>query len=616
MILLASWALGLLSLGAPVAVIYFLKRQARLVPVSSLWLWRGMEQNPKSALRLRWRGLFGLLLQLLALAALVLGLAQPVIYTRAGGVQSLALVIDKSASMRARKSPDGPTLAQQAAQEALQILRANPAAQVTLIGAQAHSTLLAPPTHDHGQIERLLAQFEATFQGDAKLDDLLSLLQSQSPQGFDRVVFLTDQPPAESPEQWGWEVRLVGATERENLAITRFGVREQPDGRSYDLFLELWNSGRQPRNVQLRITADGQIIEERALLLQPERISALAFRHEGPSFSRFVAQLEGSSDDWAEDNIRYAALPRPRPWKVLFLGERNFYLERFFRLLGSVDLSWQRTADASANELDLMVVHQGGLAAPVAGRFLLIHSALPPWVAWNDEIEAESLSVEARVNHPLLGGINPKDWRLLRVPRAQVDPQGQVLITAGEIPLLYLYETRGLRLAYLGVDLAASNLGISLDFPILMHRLLSWLAPRAEEETNLDVGGELPLSGFADSVEVIDPAGRSCQAIKTSSCGHLEQPGFYEVVSGGIEKLFAANPPPEESRWTSQRKAPPLAHPAPSAERSLEGQLRAARALWPYFLAAAIGLLWLELFYFERWPLFERSRQPRPRRRR
>jgi len=604
---LSGWALWLLSLGAVITVIYFLKRQAQPVPVSTLFLWQGAERRPKSALRLRWTQLLALFLQLLALILLVVGLARPVVYTSAGGVRTLAVMLDGSASMRARL-PQGPTRYERALEEALKLIEANPAAEVAVISAQAHSSLLVPLTRDHTQLRRALRRSEPTYQGDAEISDLISLLQSQSPQGFDRVVYFTDHLADLDVGALGWEINIIGREGgSENLAITRFSVRAQPDGSGYDLFLEIWNSHDQAFELPLEIRADGKLIEKRQVKLAARASTPFSFGYSGPPASRFTADLvtQDLRDDWSEDNVRYASLPQPRPWKVLLVGEPNFYLERFLKLSGWADLTLQAGWDEGliTDEYDLIILSDAQPLAPMAGRFLLINTPFPPWIELGEEIDARGLSVEVTADHPLIADIDPAEWRLLRARKTEVAPGGKVILTVGEVPLLYLYETAGLRLAYLGVELDASNLGLSIDFPILMYRLLFWLAPRAEEETQVEIGAELPLGRFEGPLRVTGPDGRSCQYLSEDvRCGLVDRPGFYEISRNGTSEIYVANPPSQESYLDFSGAS----YPDRSEGRSIgvtpssAEELRAARSLWPYLLGAGILLLILELLYFDR----------------
>jgi len=293
------------------------------------------------------------------------------------------------------------------------------------------------------------------------------------------------------------------------------------------------------------------------------------------------------------------------------VGEENFYLERFLKLSGWVSLTFKPRWEEGVlingqgdkgDGYDLVLLYHASPAAPLAGRFLLIDTPFPPWVEGGGEIEAEGLSVEVREDLPLVAGLNPEDWRFLKLRKAEADPQGRVILSAGGVPLLYLYETPGLRLAYLGVDLDASNLGLSLDFPILMYRLLSWLAPRMEEETQLEIGAELPLDRFERPISITGPQGKVCEyPSEDALCGLVDRPGFYEVRHGELSAVFAANPPPGESLLAPPSNGQETRIPATEGTARLKGgELRAARPLWPYLLGVGILLLALELVYFDR----------------
>jgi hypothetical protein len=185
-----------------------------------------------------------------------------------------------------------------------------------------------------------------------------------------------------------------------------------------------------------------------------------------------------------------------------------------------------------------------------------------------------------------------------------VSPLGQVLLTVGEIPLLYVHNTAGLRLAYFGIDLMASNVGVSIDFPILIYRLLSWLAPTVKENANLQIGQELSLVNSEGTVRIVDPQGQTCDfPSEDAHCGLVEQPGFYHWINNGVTRSYAANVPSQESLISDlSPHAANLAnvHPTRTAEPAPAGtDLRAAIPLWPYLLGVALLLLLMELWHFD-----------------
>lgn len=621
MTFLSPWALGLLGLGAVVIVIYFLKRQARRVWVSHLRLWEGQERRPRSAWKLRWTQLLGLLLQLLALSALVFGVAEPVLETPASGAKTLALVLDGSASMRARLSPQGPMRYQRARERAREALRENAGAEVALFEAAAPPRMLVPPTRDRGEIERALKGWQPGYAGNAPLGELLSLVEGPFKSPPERVLLVTDRPLAPEALPPGWELLPAAEGPADNVAITRFAVRPQPDGRGFALLLRVWNGSPRPQSVRVQIlTGQDEPIAEHPLPLPPRGEETLTTAYAIPPPQRLIARLvlpEGFGDAWPEDNVRYAVFPTSRPWRVRWEGEPSFYLERFLVFSGLAEILPPAGSPPEAEEgiptPDWTLYHGVPDAEPQAGRFLLVRSGMAPWVGIGEPVEALNSPVRAEQDHPLLAGLDPTSWRLVRVPRVTLDPRGTVLLRAGDVPILYLYEAPGVRIAYLGVDLSASNIGLSLDFPILLYRLLRWLAPPAGQGSQLPVGGELPLAApDLERAEIVRPDGRRCRPRPTpepegDACAAVDRPGFYVLSyrESGLTRTFAANPPSEESYEISTfAPVEPPGSAVPGSAGSALGTTvttatSAIRPLWPWLLLAGLLLLVLEWLYAE-----------------
>jgi hypothetical protein len=614
MTFLSGAALWLMGLAGVVTVVYFLKRQAKTQLVSTLFLWKGIERRPKSALRLRWTQLLLLIIQLFALTAIVTGMAQPVIFTPSSGVGKLAIIIDSSGSMRAELSSEATTRYLKGVEVAYEVLSANPAAETMVIQAQAKSEILTPPTSDHGSIRRSLNDSEPSFQGNADLNHLFSLLQSQSIRNFEYIVYITDEMPEINVALYGWDLRVIEDADAQNVALTDFAIRAQPDGSGYDLYLEAFNSSDQFIGVPLRIEADGQILREEEIEFAPRESVAKTIQTSIPFATRFTATLVTAEiqDNWNEDDVRYATSPQPRPWEILWVGPENFYLDRLFEGLDQVQISridqWN---DALVSEsFDLVIVHRVSVPKPQAGRYLLIGGSIGEQIVWEGSSTLlTNEPVIAEVDHDILRNLDPTGWRFLSVKEIAADPQGKVLLSLASQPLLYVYDRPGLQLAYIGAELDASNLVLSLDFPILMLRLFNWLAPRAEDLTTLNVGEEIPVYDVdGEGIELVDPAGSICEPSSSQpECGLIDQPGFFQVINSGFESaVFAANPQAEESVWktdidqTGQGSNTSGTPPVSGFSGALIEDLKASTSIWPYLLALGSILMFLELLIFER----------------
>jgi len=100
---LSPLALALFALALPLVLLYFLKVRRRERRVASLLLWDpSLRDRQASAFFQRLQRDPLLLLQLLALLALALALARPAVTIMGDGARKVVVVLDTSASMKAR----------------------------------------------------------------------------------------------------------------------------------------------------------------------------------------------------------------------------------------------------------------------------------------------------------------------------------------------------------------------------------------------------------------------------------------------------------------------------------------------------------------------------------
>src|SRR5882762_4585490 len=100
---LSPFALLLGTLTVPLLLLYFLKVRRRQLPVSSLLLWQAALRDREASTffqRLQRDPL--LILQILALLALTVALARPAVTVMGDGARKVVIVLDTSASMKAR----------------------------------------------------------------------------------------------------------------------------------------------------------------------------------------------------------------------------------------------------------------------------------------------------------------------------------------------------------------------------------------------------------------------------------------------------------------------------------------------------------------------------------
>jgi len=630
MIFLNPASLLLLLLAGPIIIFYFLHRQPRPYKVSALFLWQAAQARPKSALYFLRTPLGLLLLQLLLLLLLSFGLANPVFYlTGAAAFQQVAIIIDGSASMQAISS--GKTRYEEAVEQALALVRQAAAEQITVLQAQKRSKILSPLTKDKAAIIAKLKGSLPTFQGGPELSELIQLIKSQGELAdFDRIFYLTDhRPQDEILKDLPVETILIAGAAR-NVGITSFAVRPNPErSLGYSVLVTVENFSEAKVATSLKVTADEETILETDIALEPYSRSSFSFPYRGLGRTRFVASLD-VQDDLDYDNRRYFAL-LPAKKDLLWIGERNRFLEAAIAATGPFAFHYAQGGLRDAAELpafqpdysvyDLIIVNDTQLTFPIKGNILLVNSSYPPLVEVEENGEREALGEKAATSdellgrqtflqqalsvlrsHPILKNIEISDLKVSKIFGVKVAPKSEVIISSGGHPLLTLFEGDGLRLIFLGISLQASNLVLTVDFPILVRNMLSWLLPLVEAQGELEVGESISLDGLSPEIAIRDPEGKIHRLEGQLAFEETDLPGLYQVAAGDDLYYFAVNPPAAESQ-------PSLATEVEGASGTSQASLlpqtppkaaQKAKALWPYFSLGGLLVLLLELYYYER----------------
>jgi hypothetical protein len=598
----------LLSFAALVIFLYFLRRRAPLQTVSALFLWRASTERPRSALSLLWAKIGLLLIQLLVLALIVTGLANPALTSVAFGGGVIAVIIDGSASMQTRY--DHHTRYSEALAQAEDYLRRTRPAQLTIIQAQAHNRLLVPMTSDITLALQRLRESRPTLQGDASARDLIEILRHQSgPQPdlreYREIAFFTDQMPSDAV--WGnLPVRVIALGKPvQNVAVRGFALRRQPNrDLGYSVWTEIVNYSEADAPIQLEIRGDDEPLHTVTLALKSKEARVYAFDLESTERTRFVAKatLLNGSDAFPYDNERYFALGPRTVLHVLWIGDENTFLERALLANARVRIAYKKSSQGltpdDLSAVDLVVANNTNMPLVSSAQILMFNSSISGLFEIHGREPAQALRV-LQSDHALLRLIETSHIRLTHVRQATVAKPGAILWASGAQPALYALETPEIKLIAFAFSLQESNLVLTVDFPILIRNSLTWLLPHLEPPTPKEVGQALPLAGLGERFEVRDPKGQPIAMARAPGREGLlqtEEPGFYRVRVGESARDWAVNLAPGESEPGTQA----LREPAVGSSAPARAPAQLPFPLWRFLLLAALlGLIW-ELFVYDR----------------
>jgi len=604
-----AYPLALLALLAvPVILaLYLLQPRRRRVVLSTTSLWRAALRESERAVGLR-RLLRNLSLLLLLASALALGLgaAGPERLASTSEGADTVLLIDVSASMKTR-SGIGTTRFDQALVEAAGIVDGLPRGGRMLVMTSGRKPVLRTGFESNPDaLRRALAQLRPSDEAGRPREALalaLALLQNRE---HGRIYFLTDgafdgDAHPDSPQI---EYRIVGNRAR-NVAITRFDFRQElARDDHFQVLLTVRNFTDAPVAVPASVTLGDRVLFRRSLELAALGEQTLVVPFPGRAIGPAVARID-VDDDLAADNQAFAAVNPPDSLRVLLFTRGNFYLESALEALPGLELvkrDWSPGEDVARLALLHDVVVFDGVAAPKLprGRFLLVNT-VAPGLPFSDAGRVERPGILGPGQSALMRDVDLTAVRIGEARRVVVDrpvPGLQRLFRSRETDLALALLDDGLKLVYLGFDLARSNFPLQAAFPLFVSQSLEWVRPRGEDRLSAHIAAgsthAIHVLAAGTPVVVHMPSGNSETLVAKDGPLQFDRTadaGIYRYTVGDAERYFAvtltdARESDVNSRWRSRGQhvtAPPAS----------DG-VKAFVPLWPLLLALALALLTVE----------------------
>ncbi|MCH8333505.1 BatA and WFA domain-containing protein [Candidatus Sumerlaeota bacterium] len=613
------------ALSLPVLLIlYFLKVKRRPERVSSTWLWREALQDTRASVpfqRLR-RNLL-MFLQLLALALLTFALARPVLNLVRRESSSVLILVDTSASMGMRSTPNGPTRLEEAISKATRLIASlTPGSQALLMDFADRAIVTVPLTTDRAKLRSALGDLEVkAAPGDlfSAVSLAASLIESAP---NPRVVIFSDSAELseeilESLHSTPVVVEACGE-EAVNFGWTALDLRQRSaTSGTYDLFGQIKAYGGVEREVTVRIEADDQILEVRRVRLFPDEESGIVIenlRLSGEPVIHSVAESDpGDPDALAMDNEVWAQVRPSQKLRLLLCTPGNPFLSLALMSLRHIEvINVAPDQSPPTGHYDLAVYDRAIPRDPPAAPALYI--AYSPW---DRAGETENAPPEVAVgeitdwdpDHPVTRLVQWSTVAVFAARPGQVQPGSRVLVEADDVPLLILGRAENQVVLHLTFDLFRSNLPRRLAFPIFIKSAVDWLThDRAGKEVRALRGGE------TFSVSVDDPGSRLTirspnNRAWTVTPGPDGTISFGETYTAGLWSLEADGKVIERfgvNLLNAQESDPALIQSATANARGeirqtgLESDLRSNREIWKWIVIVVLGLLMIEWIAYQR----------------
>jgi len=606
---LSPLAFAIFGLSLPLVLLYFLKVRRRERRVSSLMLWEAILRDREASTffqRLQRDPL--LILQILALLALAVALARPAVTVMGEGARKVVVVLDVSASMKARDV--SPSRFDVARADALALVRRlGEAAEVMVVEAGVQPTVTAALTRDH---DRALAAIRAAYARDLPNRLTEAVRTARALVGADpraEIHVFTDGAYTlpSSAETTDRRVHWVGVGRRSNnVGITNLAVRKSyANSFEYQAFVSLVNYTAEAQTFDFSLEVDGRSLAEKSVTMEPSvrRSVVLPFTHNGGGA---VAARLHINDDLASDNVAWAVLPPPRKIAVMLVSPGNLFLEKVLKTDPQVALD-VKTPDqyqGGMGDADVVVIDSTTPTRVGAGRFVFVNT-VPPDVPIEvlGRIEQPTIMDWDR-SHPVMRHVEFAKVAIEDALRLRPLSAGRPLVEAVGGPLIYALEEPDRKAIIIGFDLFKTDFPLRVAFPLILSNTLRWLHPAALDQSSLQVAAGqpilLPVAHGVTSGTVITPSGRTVKAPITRgaiSFTETDEVGLYTLSTARGDLRVAVNLMDADESNLAPRPLPAPTGPGTAAALVQPVQ----RELWAFFVGLAIALLLLEgILYWRR----------------
>jgi hypothetical protein len=650
----APWTIPVLAAALtipPLVLLYFLKLKRREQPIPSTLLWKRAVQDlqvnaPFQKLR---RNLL-LLLQLLILLLAIFALARPVANVQHVPAEHVILLVDQSASMNAVE-PDGRTRLEHATQQA-QVVLDNMArgSQAMLIAFADRAQVLAPFTSDKNVLRQQIDAIQPT-DGLSRMAEALQLAEAYAtPQIVrDQPGELTPTPVSAAPvanmilfsdgriEDAG-ELVLRHSTlqmvrvgqETDNVGIVAVSARrnyERPE--EIELYARLRNFSDEPVEADAIIRTNAQERKIVELSFAPahadSRTSAgdeQEFAVDGLEFAaggEVMVELARRDALMADNQVRLI-VPPPKQLRVLLVTPGNLFLSRVLdglpvvhREVSPAEYESGDLDDAKLQGFDVIILDRHSTGRLPPGNYLCFGCVPQTEGVSTDGVVEGEIILDWDSTHSLLRNVNLEYVFAARWLKF-VLPEHAVTLARGESsPVIAYLAQKTRRFVLVAFDLYESDWPLKVSFPIFCYNACRFLGAGATtaEGHNLQPGEAIAAQAppGCDEVTMLRPDGRR-DRLELHDSPLVNYSDTWRVGTYRVEPSDGQPPIADRSRWLY---AVNLLSENESDVRPNEGltlggqpvpsggqQQRINVPLWPWLLVAALGLLLLEWYVYNR----------------
>lgn len=526
---------------AATVALYLLIRARRRYTVPTLRFWHSARQEVQQKRRKRVDQPWSLLLQLLAIACLLLAIAQPRIGRPDNSGLDHVLLLDNSAWLQ------NQALRADSQRLALAWLKRVPSQdRVMVVRADALATPVTRFESNHAAVEEAI---KASQPSSSALDlqpsfDLAQQAMRLEARSAGEILYVgpgriepnsTLNPPK--------NLRVLSTKDvPANLGLTRVIVRrDASDATLFNASVTARNYSSTPFNVPLTVGLGGALVSNQLVSLPPHADAVANFSFRSTAAGWLEARLN-ARDGLPADDRALLEIPAPRHFRVAVYSSEPELLRPMLSSDARVEAIYYPPAQYAANtDADLVILDSFLPAALPVKASLLIRPGT-----------ADATITRWNAAQPIAAGIHSRDMKL-KGARMLTPGSGDVVVAeTAQGPIILASAVQGQpKRVTLGFHPLHADLRYELTTPLLFANLMQWVSPETflRQEVLAATPGSISVDlneiASPDQIRVLDSEGASLPFTVDGRTVRFftAAPSTVRVLAPNSELMFALSLP-------------------------------------------------------------------------
>ncbi len=560
-----------------ILMLYFLKLRRMPVVVPSTYLWqRTVEDLHVNSIWQRLRNNLLLILQLLAVLALILACLRPGVRGEAKMGDRTIFMIDHSSSMRAEDVEDSRL--EEAKRRALEMIDAMDPSDVGMVIAFSDvADIRQGFTADKSRLRKATQSIKPTNRPTDLNEALRAAAGLANPGRTSQIEDVNDiqvaeavpaslfvfsdggfKPPQLDLGNLSAEYFPIGSADCKNVSVQAFTVeRNIEDEGQIEAFARIENFSDEAVTTTATLKLDGRLIDASEVTIDANSSTGVSFELENLVEGKMELAVD-AVDDLPLDNTAFAGLDPPRQLDVVLVTRGSLPLEASLateqaarlaavRILPPESLeSDEGLALANSGTIDLFIYDRCAPQEMPAANTLFI-GMVPPDERWQaSEPKGPLFIIDSNTSHPILQYVNMSTVRVVEGQSLTL-PEGGTELLRTDAGILFGVAPRG---AYQDAVVAMPLLKQSEDgavpntdwprkrsFPVFVLNALEYLGGAVSSAGSRSIRpGEamaLSLANRYDKIEVVKPSNDKVKIDRSAQPQVLftqtEDLGFYQA---------------------------------------------------------------------------------------